>query len=271
MTAGEPVASDLTVRSELLVRAIAGVPTVEEGDDLLSLIVEALARTETVLEEGDVVVVASKVVSRSEGCFVDLNTIEPSPRALTLAEEVDKDPRLVELILAESVCVSRKTVGALIVRHRLGFISANAGIDSSNAAPASARPGSGPWVLTLPRDPNATAAALRTGLEERFCARVGVVITDSWGRPFRRGTIGFAVGVAGVPPLWDRRGATDRHGRQLEATESAVADSIAAAADLVAGQADEGRPLTLVRGLTFSQSAETADALLREPANDLYA
>jgi coenzyme F420-0:L-glutamate ligase/coenzyme F420-1:gamma-L-glutamate ligase len=123
----------------------------------------------------------------------------------------------------------------------------------------------------LPRNSDATAAELRAKLAERFAAEIGVVVTDSWGRPFRRGTVGFAVGVAGMPPVWDRRGAADRHGRVLEATESAVADSIAAAADLVAGQADEGRPLTLVRGLRFHPSQDTAEALLRDPENDLYA
>lgn len=271
MTEREPAASGLDVGSELRVRAIEGVPTVEPGDDLLQIIVRALARAEITLTDGDIVVVASKIVSRAEGCFVDLTTVEPTDRANSLGKEVNKDPRLVELILRESVGISRKTTSALIVRHRLGFVSANAGIDVSNAAPADAPPGSGPWVLTLPRDPNATAASLRAELMERFSANLGVVITDSWGRPFRRGTVGFAVGVAGLPPIWDRRGAVDRHGRALQATESAVADSIAAAADLVAGQADEGRPVTLVRGLTFTPSRDTSDALLREPENDLYA
>jgi len=153
----------------------------------------------------------------------------------------------------------------------LGFVSANAGIDASNAAPSGAPEGSGPWVLILPRDPDATASALRAKLAARFSAEVGVVITDSWGRPFRRGTVGFAIGVAGVPPVWDRRGAIDRHGRALEATESAVADSIAAAADLVAGQADEGRPLTLIRGLRFQPTGDSSEALLRDPEDDLYA
>ena len=271
MSPREPAAGDLRVGSELLVRAIAGVPTIEPGDDLFEVIVSSLANTETELADGDVIVVTSKIVSRAEGCFVDLGDVSPSDTARELGDEVDKDPRLVELILRESTGVSRKTAGALIVRHRLGFVSANAGIDASNAAPPSASEGSGPWVLTLPRDPDATAAALRAKLAERFSAQVAVVITDSWGRPFRHGTVGFAVGVAGVPPLWDRRGATDRHGRPLEATESAIADSIAAAADLVAGQADEGRPVMLVRGLRFQPSRDSAETLLRDPQNDLYA
>jgi coenzyme F420-0:L-glutamate ligase/coenzyme F420-1:gamma-L-glutamate ligase len=271
MSLGEPASGDVHVGSELRVRAITGMPTINPGDDLFEVIVSALARSETDLADGDVVVIASKIVSRAEGCFVDLASIIPSNSAERLSGEVDKDPRLVELILRESTGISRKTTGALIVRHRLGFVSANAGIDASNAAPSGALEGSGPWVLVLPPDPDATAAVLRAKLRERFSVNVGVLITDSWGRPFRRGTVGFAVGVAGVPAVWDRCGALDRHGRVLEATESAVADSIAAAADLVAGQADEGRPLILVRGLRFQASDDTAEALLRDPENDLYA
>ncbi len=271
MSPGDPGSNELRVDSELLVRAIRGVPTINPGDDLFEVIISSLARAEVELSDGDVVVLASKIVSRAENCFVDLGTISPGDTALHLADEVDKDPRLVELILRESTGVSRKTKGALIVRHRLGFVSANAGIDASNAAPSSAPTDSGPWVLVLPRDPDATAAALRTKLAQHFSAEVGVILTDSWGRPFRRGTVGFALGVAGVPPVWDRRGAVDRHGRVLEATESALADSIAAAADLVAGQADEGRPLTLVRGLKFRVSEESSAALLRDLENDLYA
>jgi len=270
MSPREPASGDVRVSSELLVRAIGGVPTIEPGDDLFEVIASSLARAETELADGDVVVIASKIVSRAEGCFVDLGSVTPSDAARQLGEEVDKDPRLVELILRESAGISRKTTGALIVRHRLGFVSANAGIDASNAAPSNAPEGSGPWVLILPRDPDATAAALRAKLAQHFSAEIGVIITDSWGRPFRRGTVGFAVGVAGVPPVWDRRGAVDRHGRVLEATESALADSIAAAADLVAGQANEGRPVTLVRGLRFQPSGNSAEALLRDLENDLY-
>ena len=271
MSDGEPAASDLSVGSELLVRALAKVPTIDPGDDLFELIVSSLACAKIDLVDGDVIAIASKIVSRAEGCFVDLGSVSPSGAARQLGEEVGKDARLVELILRESEGISRKTDGALIVRHRLGFVSANAAIDASNAAPSGARENSGPWVLTLPRDPDATAAALRAKLVAHFSKEVAVVITDSWGRPFRRGTVGFAIGVAGVPPIWDRRGATDRHGRVMEATESAVADAIAAAADLVAGQTDEGRPLMLVRGLRFLPSRDPAAALLRDPENDLYA
>ena len=270
MIGREPAASDFRVGSELEVRAVPGVPTVEPGDDLHEIIVAALGRAELEPNQGDVLVLASKIVSRAEDCFVDLDRITPGDAARKLGKEVDKDPRLVELILRESLDVSRKTSGALIVRHRLGFVSANAGIDASNAAPGNAAPGSGPWVLTLPEDPDGTAARLQATLSEHFRVPLALVITDSWGRPFRRGTVGFAIGVAGVPAVWDGRGASDRHGRTLEATACAVADSIAAAADLVAGQADEGRPLTLVRGLAFSPTTESSKTLLRDPDDDLY-
>lgn len=271
MTAEEPGAGDLSVGAEILVRSISGIPTVERGDDLLGLVLAGLTRAHVELRDSDVLLVASKIVARAEDCFVDLSTVEPSAAARDLGAEVDKDPRLVEVILRESKSISRRRKGALIVRHRLGFISANAGIDASNAAPADAPGDSGPWVLTLPRDPDASAQKLRAGLAERLTTDVGVIITDSWGRPFRKGTVGFAIGSSGIPPLWDRRGAHDRHGRKLEATETAIADALAAAADLVAGQADESRPLILVRGIRFEPSSERSTALLRDVEDDLYA
>lgn len=271
MSPGEPAPSNLIVGSELLVRAVPGVPTIRPGDDLAEIIASSLVRAEVELADGDVVVIASKIVSRAEGRFVDLHGISPSEDALRLGVELEKDPRLVELILRESIGISRKTRGALIVRHRLGFVSANAGIDASNAAPTDAAEGSGPWVLLLPADPDASARRLLSAFSERFSVEIAVVITDSWGRPFRRGTVGFALGIAGLPAVWDRRGSTDRHGRVLEATETAVADSIAAAADLVAGQADEGRPVTVVRGLRFRPSQDASNALMRNPDDDLYA
>lgn len=271
MSSDGPSAGDVRVGSELSVRALPGLPTIAPGDDVGALVADAFDRAGWSLRDGDIVVVASKIVSRAEGCFVDLSNVEPSREARSLAQEVDKDPRLVELILRESQDVSRKTTGALIVRHRLGFVSANAGIDSSNSAPGDTPSESGRWVLTLPKDPDATARSLRDSLSLRYGVRLAVLLTDSWGRPFRRGTVGFALGIAGLPPVWDRRGASDRHGRVLEATISAVADSVAAAADLVAGQADESTPVTLIRGLSFDDSDEGAPGLLRDPDEDLYA
>lgn len=262
---------DVWVDSELLVRAIPNVPTVEPGQDLFELIDDCLRSARMKVLDHDMLVIASKIVSRAQDCFVDLSKVEPSQEARELALLVDKDPRLVELILKESEHISRKREGVLITRHRLGFISANSGIDSSNASPPVDRPGDGPWVLTLPRDPDGTAASLRASFREHHRVDVGIVITDSWGRPFRRGTMGFALGFAGIPALWDRRGATDRDGRTMEFTEFALADAVAATADIVAGQANEGRPITLIRGIRCGSSPDNSKAILRESEDDLYA
>jgi coenzyme F420-0:L-glutamate ligase/coenzyme F420-1:gamma-L-glutamate ligase len=255
----------------LQVIALPGVPLIGRGDDLAQHALAALDRARLALTDGDVLVVTSKVVSRAEGRFVDLAGVVPSPRALALGAEIGKDARFVELILGESTHVSRKAPNALIVRHRLGFVGANAGIDCSNAVPDGAPPGSGPWALLLPAAPDATAQAIRGALEAASGARIGVVISDSFGRPFRLGTVGAAIGCAGLPPLWDRRGEVDLFGRVLENTITALADQVAACADLVAGQADERRPLVLVRGLQFDASDEPARALCRPPDEDLYA
>lgn len=273
---------ECAARLELI--ALPGIPIVQPGDDLAALICDALARAGVQPESGrDALVVTSKVVSRAEDRFVALHTVEPSARARELAALVHKDPRLVQLILDESSAVSRSAPGVIIVRHRLGFISANAGIDESNVRgtyvewrPAgdvgATAPGDGPWVLLLPRDPDTAARAIRHAVRARFDADVGVVLSDSHGRPFRHGTVGAAIGVSGLPPLWDQRGGLDLHGRVLQHTVTAVADQVAAAADLVAGQADEGRPVVLVRGLRYVPD-DNADvqALLRSPDQDLYA
>lgn len=253
--------------------AVPGVPLVGCGDDVPAIVARALHDAGIALADGDVIVVTSKLLSRAEGRFVELPGVQPSARAEEVARAIGKDPRLVELILRESIAISRQTRGVLVVRHRLGFVVANAGIDASNAVPPDAPAGSGPWVLLLPGDPDASAAAIRAHLEatSEGGARVGVVITDSFGRPFRLGTVGAAIGVSGLPPLWDRRGEPDLFGRTLEQTVTALADQVAAVADLVAGQANESRPLVLVRGLRFDHSADGARALLRKPEEDLYA
>ena len=260
----------------LEVIALPGVPRVERGDDLAAIAKSALDRARLALDDGDVIVVTSKVVSRAEWRFVDLSRVEPSERARSLARDVEKDARLVELILRESTHVSRKAKHVLIVRHRLGFVAAHAGIDASNAVPGDAPPGSGPWVLLLPEDPDASARGMKGALEAAAAsgerrARIGVVISDSFGRPFRLGTVGAAIGCAGLPPAWDRRGDRDLHGRPLEITVTALADQVAACADLVAGQADEGRAIVVVRGLSFPASDAPASALCRPPEEDLYA
>ncbi|HEV3192874.1 MAG TPA: coenzyme F420-0:L-glutamate ligase [Polyangiaceae bacterium] len=257
--------------ARLEVLAVPGVPLVGPGADLPAILTHALSSSGIRLADGDVLVVSSKLLSRAEGRFVELPTVVPSPRALDLATRVGKDARLVELILRESSAVSRATRGVLVVRHRLGFIAANAGIDASNAVPPGSAADSGPWALLLPDAPDASAAAIRARLEVEFHTRIGVVVSDSFGRPFRLGTVGAAIGVSGLPPLWDRRGEPDLFGRLLEQTVTALGDQVAAAADLVAGQAAEGRPLVLVRGLTFDPSEQGAQSLTRSPEEDLYA
>jgi coenzyme F420-0:L-glutamate ligase/coenzyme F420-1:gamma-L-glutamate ligase len=262
--------TDVACASTLSLTALPGIPRVRPGDDLGQLIGDALLRAELQPRAGDVLVVTSKLCSRAEGRFVDLAQVTPSARAESLARETAKDARMVELILRESVEISRTAPNVLIVRHRQGFVSANAGIDLSNALPAESSPGSGPWALLLPERPDASARALRGALRERFGVELGVVISDSHGRPFRLGTVGMALGVSGLPALHNQVGRSDLDGRKLESTLTALADQVAAAADLVAGQADEARPVILVRGLSFAPVDSSASQLLRPPEQDLY-
>jgi coenzyme F420-0:L-glutamate ligase/coenzyme F420-1:gamma-L-glutamate ligase len=247
----------IQVAERLEAIALPGIPIVQPGDPLAALIAEALTRAALVLRDGDVIVVASKLVSRAENRFVDLEEVQPSARAVEVAATTGHDARHVEVILRESVAISRAAPGVLIVRHRLGFVVANAGVDLSNA--------SGRAIL-LPRDPDASAARLRNTLDVS-----GIVISDSFGRPFRLGSVGVAIGAAGLPALVDQRGRTDLFGRALEKTETALADQIAAMADLVAGQADEGRGVVLIRGISFEPAGGGASALVRRADEDLYA
>lgn len=265
-----PVMMSVSVASTLVLRALEGIPRIEEGADLAALIAASLSRMGMTLEDGDVLVVTSKVCSRAEGRFVDLSRVVPSARAQELADDIEKDARVVELVLRESLEVSRKARGVLVVRHRLGFVSANAGIDLSNAAPSGAGPGDGPYALLLPCDPDLSASRIRERLQPAGCA-LGVVISDSHGRPFRLGTVGTAIGLSGLPALFPQQGRVDLDGRVLETTVTALGDQLAAAADLVAGQADEARPVVLLRGLRFVAESASARELLRPRAEDLYA
>ncbi len=245
--------------------SLPGIPLVQPGDDLARLILDSLHAAELTLREGDALVVTSKIVSKAEGRFLDLRTITPSARAQDIAAQTGKDPRLVEVILTESVGISRMRMGVLIVRHRLGFTSANAGIDHSNVGPNGEE-----WVLLLPVDPDASAARLREAIHASTGVSIGIVITDTHGRPFRLGNVGVAVGVAGLPAVLDLRGRPDLFGRILQATDIALADEIAAAADLLSGQAAEGLPITLVRGLRLPPADGHASDLVRPPELDLY-
>ncbi len=257
------------VATELTVRALAGIPLVCPGDDLGMLLAEAIGRGPR-LADLDVVVIASKLLSRAEGAFVDLERIEPTPQASLLAGEVDKDPRLVQVILDDCLHISRKAPGVLITRHRLGHVSANSGIDASNAQPEGFGD-DGRWVLRLPSAPDEAARQIRATLEAQLGVTLGVVVTDSLGRPFRRGSVGHVVGIAGLPPVSDERGAVDVCGLELQHTFIAVGDMVAAAADLVMGQAGAGRGAAIVRGLSFEPTALDSSELRRHPDRDLYA
>lgn len=252
--------------SELRITALTGFPQVAGGDDLALLTQAALARTELRLQSGDVLVFAQKIVSKAEGRRIDLRAVTPGTQALEVAQEVQKDPRLVELILRDSRRIVRAAKDVLIVEHRLGLIMANAGIDQSNVAD----PASGEFALLLPEDPDASAARLRERLYALTGCEAGVVISDSFGRPWRVGTVGVAIGCAGLSATIDLRGATDMFGRPLRVTVVGHADEIASAASIVMGQAAEARPVVLVRGLESRAPAQPAAALIRPQQQDLF-
>lgn len=251
--------------ASLSLTALAGIPTVGAGDDLAALIEAAAARSGVELRHGDALVVAQKIVSKAEGRRVRLADVAPSPRAHELARTVDKDPRLVELILGESQQVLRARPGVIIVLHRLGFVLANAGIDASNVESDGEE-----TVLLLPADPDASAERLRRRLLALTGAELGIVVNDSLGRAWRLGTVGTAIGVAGLPALVDLRGTPDRTGRALRITEIGAADELAAAASLLMGQAGEGRPVVHVRGFPYPPRPGKASELLRPAQLDLF-
>jgi coenzyme F420-0:L-glutamate ligase/coenzyme F420-1:gamma-L-glutamate ligase len=248
------------------IAGLRGIPMVQEGDDLAAITIAGLAASGLAPEDGDVLVVAQKIVSKAEGRIVDVASVEPSPSAIALAAEVQKDPRLVEVILSESRRVMRHRPNLLIVEHRLGYVMANAGIDHSNVAAADGDE----RVLLLPVDPDASAEALRHRLAEHFGKRLAVIVSDSFGRAWRRGTVGVALGAAGLPAMIDWRGHPDLFGRALQVTETGFADEIAAAASLVMGQADEAMPIALVRGLSWSAPDLPGLALVRPAEHDLF-
>jgi coenzyme F420-0:L-glutamate ligase/coenzyme F420-1:gamma-L-glutamate ligase len=251
--------------ANLSVIALEGMPMIVRGDDLAALIGTALKRQNLTLVDGDILVVAQKVVSKSEGRLVSLAGIEPSATAQALARETEKDPRLVELVLRESTDVLRKKPGVLIVRHRLGLVGAQAGIDQSNV-----EHGADENALLLPEDPDASAARLRSALETACGVRLGVIVSDSMNRPWRLGTIGGAIGCAGIRALDDRRGQRDIYGRELKVTLINRADSIATAATLVMGETTERTPVALVRGLPPESTSGTAREIVRPLDEDMF-
>ncbi len=251
--------------TQLTLTAVPRIPHVQPGDNIAGLILDALTTADLTLQDGDILAIAQKIISKAEGRLVRLAEVTPSARAVEVAAQTDKDPRLVELILAESDEISRMKPGVLVVRHRLGFTSANAGIDRSNVGP-----GDDETVLLLPVAPDESARRIRQAVHDQLGIDVGVVITDSHGRPFRLGTVGVAIGAAGIPALWDRRGESDLYGYELQHTDVGVADEIAAAAGLLMGQAGEGLPVILMRGLNLPSGDGKASDLVRPKELDLY-
>ena len=255
----------MTVRT-LSITPLPGIPRVRPGDDLADFLIAALERARLVPQRQDIVVVAQKIVSKAEGRIANLAEIAPSPRAEELARITGKDPRQMELVLAESDEVLRAKKNVIVVAHRLGLVMANAGIDRSNVEQGL----DGETVLLLPIDPDASAARLKARLDAHFQTTLGVVITDSIGRAWRLGTVGHAIGAAGLPAIIDQRGQPDMNGRALEVTETAFADSVAAAAVLIMGEAAEGTPAALVRGLAWTAPEKPARALVRPKHEDMF-
>jgi coenzyme F420-0:L-glutamate ligase / coenzyme F420-1:gamma-L-glutamate ligase len=247
---------------------LEGLPLVFPGDDLPALITETLTKNNLALQDEDVLVIAQKIVSKAEGRLVNLTTVKPSEAALDYARIAEKDPRLVELILSESQEVLRVRKNLIIVEHRLGFVSANAGIDHSNVSGSWGD--AKDWVLLLPKNPDTSAAHIRQMLEEKFGVRIGVLIIDSHGRAWRLGTIGMTIGLSGVPGLVDLRGEPDLFDYRLRVTQVAASDELAAGASLVMGQAREGRPVILARGFPYALREGSLSELIRSKEADLF-
>lgn len=243
-------------------------PLIQPGDDLSEIIDHSLVNNGMQLMDGDILVLAQKIVSKAEGRLVNLTTVNPSEEALHYAALTGKDPRLIQLILSESQEVLRTRENLIIVQHKLGFVSANAGIDHSNV--------NGPWgeeedwVLLLPENPDGSAEVIRKRLEARYQSKIGVLIIDSHGRAWRLGTVGVAIGLSGMPGLVDLRGKTDLFDYRLRVTQVAAADELAAGASLVMGQAREGTPVILVRGFPYSLRESNLQELIRPKDKDLF-
>ncbi len=245
--------------------ALEGFPLVRPGDDVTALILDALTQNGLALQDFDILVVAQKIISKAEERILDAGRLTPSPRALELADITGKPAALVEAVLQETAEVLRAKPGVIVVEHRSGHVMANAGIDHSNTD------GSAPQsVVLLPEDADASAEAIRNRLAAAFGVRLGVIISDSLGRAWRLGTVGHAIGAAGLPSLIDRRGAADLNGRPLEITMTGFADAAAAAAVLLMGEGDEGRPVVVIRGLRWTAADAPARALIRPIAEDMF-
>ena len=243
---------------------VRGLPIIKAGDNLAELICQAVEKQGTPIQDGDIIVVSHIVVSRAEGRVVDLNRVEPSPFAAQLAEELNKDPRLVEVILRESRGIIRMGDGKLITKTKHGFICANSGVDKSNV-PCQNN------VALLPKNPDDSAQKIREEIKRITGRDVAVIISDTHGRPLREGEINIAIGVAGIKPIRDRRGEKDLFGYTLRVKRTAIADELASAAELVMGQANEGIPAAIIRGYRYPRSEEArATELIRPREKDLF-
>jgi coenzyme F420-0:L-glutamate ligase / coenzyme F420-1:gamma-L-glutamate ligase len=247
-------------------RSLPEIGEIRRGDNIGEILGLALRTLEIAMTSQHVVVVAQKIVSKAEGQLVFLDEIQPSSRAIELAAITGKDAALVEMVLRESVAVLRAAPNVLIVRHRLGYVVANAGIDQSNVSGGTGRPA----CLLLPRDPTASAAAIRSELHTLLGCNPAVIVSDSFGRPWRRGVVNVALGSAGLNSLVNLRGKKDRNGRPLYVTEVALADALAAAAGIVMGESDEGTPAVLITGVKWPQPEVEARTLIRPLDEDLF-
>jgi coenzyme F420-0:L-glutamate ligase/coenzyme F420-1:gamma-L-glutamate ligase len=258
----------------LTLTPLPAIPLIRHGDNLAAIILRSLRLAKIALQDGDILVLAQKIVSKAEGRLVNLNTVKPTTTAIELAQQAEKDPRLVQLILDESREVLRVRPGTIVVEHKLGFVCASAGIDHSNVRGGDGNSVQGQtdedWVLLLPKDPNRSAAQLRQKLEADAQVRIGVMIIDSHGRAWRLGIAGAAIGLSGMPGLVDMRTKPDLFGRELRITQIAAADELAAAASLVMGQAAEGTPIVHVRGFPYPLREGSLQELLRPKEQDMF-
>jgi len=252
----------------LIFSPIEGIPIIKPHEDLGVVLIKAFERSRVSVTTGDIVVITQKIVSKSENRFRYLGDIVPSKRAAIIARKTKKDPRLVELILGESKAVVRAEEGVLIVEHKNGFICANAGIDHSNVLEHTEKRKE--CYLLLPEKPDLSANRIIRVLEEFYDAKLGVLIIDSHGRPWRKGTVGVSIGISGFSPIADLRGKEDLYGNRLRITQIGVADEIAAGASIVMGQASERLPVVHVRGYPYQLGEGKTSNLLRDEKEDLF-
>jgi coenzyme F420-0:L-glutamate ligase/coenzyme F420-1:gamma-L-glutamate ligase len=254
--------------SSLVITQIKNIPLINNGDPLSEILYQGLQVQGISLEDGDILGVTSKIVSKAEGQWVKLSTILPSKRSQELSVQIKRDARLIELILSESNAIIRATEQAFIVEHKIGFICANAGIDHSNVREEVE--GENDWYLLLPKDPDKSAMMISSDLRKFSNKQIGIIIIDSHGRPWRRGTVGSVIGTSQVPTLVDLRGKGDIFGYKLRITMVAAADELAASASLMMGQADERIPAVHIRGFPYPFTESSIGEVLRTKGTDLF-